>query len=655
MASIGRGLETGINLGFKIDEALRRKQMRDEIEAARKEKEFGRYSQERADKLQALSKETDFPDMLDEKGDPLKPKYKFTIKPGSTEYDVIPLTYSEAPPAAAGDQDYTRQREDLAYRIDMARRGLERTIPRDAPVNQVLNIPELNPEERRRREVELDNLTQQYRALLSRTAEDQPAGITKQGGPSVGVPTGDAITYSPDVIEYLGKTYAQGLTPGKLSDKQKNAALMDKYAEIISGYDPIEGLKFKAAADKERREQEAFDINKALTEFKYKELQRGAKQDEAEDKFFEAVQNGEVDFNTDWNKLSKDFGIRPKRLNEIAEGVLKLESGQITRMQTAVDKAMIKSQGNLDKFLQLSLDDKDYDPTSHLVKRAGPNGGIIIDTVETVDNEAGGKTAGRVISSTQELPNAVEAMEFMYNTLRNPSVAAQTALKNQQLRADIAEKEATAQYKLSAADFYSRRDTGAGGLGRGGNLQFAGFDSDGSPISYSPKDGKLSRYDGQPIQDPTFIKKFTGEQTKSVKEQWAEINIKLLKDGQPPNYIARAKAAFFEENGYAPDEAINALRSGKNPYTGKPLTQADIDAFRQTYPNTDISKFMPKPDGQKGLGKTDTVTNESAEPKTPVEDKKKYIRSKNPRGGWVYEESPRGLTKAQYAEIDAKR
>jgi hypothetical protein len=644
------GYSSGFRAGYSVvnDALLQRERDRQKSEflAAQKEKEFERYSQEQADKMRAESK------MVDEYGRPL---YRYTIAPGSTKYTREELSYPEAAPVAAGDQDYTRQREDLASRIDTARRGLERTIPRDAPVNQVLNISELNPEERRRREVELDNLTQQYRALLSRTAEDQPAGLASTPtSSSKGISKGIEVM-SPDVIQYLGKTYEQGLTPGKLSAGVKNAALTDKYAEIISQTDPVEGLKFKIAADKERREQEAFDINKALTEFKYKELKRGEKLSAAEDKFFEAVQNGEVDFNTDWNKLSKDFGIRPDRLNAIAEGVLNLEKGQITRMQTAVDKAMIKSQGNLDKFLQLSLDDKDYDPTSHLVKRTGPNGGIIIDTVETLKD---GK-AGRVISSTQELSNAVEAMEFMYNTLRNPGTAAQTALKNQQLRADIEEKRATAKYKLSAADFYSRRGTGAGagagGLGRGGKFQFAGEDSDGTPIVFDSRTGKLSRGDGQPIQDPTFVKKFTGEQTKSIKEQWSEINKELLKSGQPPNYIARAKASFYAENGYAPDEAISVLRSGKNPDTGKPLTQADIDAFRQTYPNTDISKFMPKPDGQKGLGKTDTVTNELAEPKAPVEDKKKYIRSKNPRGGWVYEESPRGLTKAQYAEIDAKR
>lgn len=38
----------------------------------------------------------------------------------------------------------------------------------------------------------------------------------------------------------------------------------------------------------------------------------------------------------------------------------------------------------------------------------------------------------------------------------------------------------------------------------------------------------------------------------------------------------------------------------------------------------------------------------------PVEDTKKYIRSKSPRGGYTYTESPRGLTKQQYAEMDNK-
>jgi len=55
-----------------------------------------------------------------------------------------------------------------------------------------------------------------------------------------------------------------------------------------------------------------------------------------------------------------------------------------------------------------------------------------------------------------------------------------------------------------------------------------------------------------------------------------------------------------------------------------------------------------------------TKAEPKAEPKAevkeePKEDTKKYIRRKNPRGGWIYEESSRGLTKAQYADIDKNK
>ena len=43
---------------------------------------------------------------------------------------------------------------------------------------------------------------------------------------------------------------------------------------------------------------------------------------------------------------------------------------------------------------------------------------------------------------------------------------------------------------------------------------------------------------------------------------------------------------------------------------------------------------------------------------TTTEDKTdttRYARSKGPRGNWVYTPSPRGMTKAQYEELDKKK
>jgi len=62
MASIARGLEAGVNIGFKIDEAMRRKRLRDEIEAAQQEKAFQRYTPEQGAQMRQEA------GMLDEQG-----------------------------------------------------------------------------------------------------------------------------------------------------------------------------------------------------------------------------------------------------------------------------------------------------------------------------------------------------------------------------------------------------------------------------------------------------------------------------------------------------------------------------------------------------------------------------------------------------------
>ena len=50
-----------------------------------------------------------------------------------------------------------------------------------------------------------------------------------------------------------------------------------------------------------------------------------------------------------------------------------------------------------------------------------------------------------------------------------------------------------------------------------------------------------------------------------------------------------------------------------------------------------------------------SASTTSEKPVVSKEDTTKYIREKGPRGNWVYTESPRGQTKAKYAEIDANK
>lgn len=72
-----------------------------------------------------------------------------------------------------------------------------------------------------------------------------------------------------------------------------------------------------------------------------------------------------------------------------------------------------------------------------------------------------------------------------------------------------------------------------------------------------------------------------------------------------------------------------------------------------------VKGYLPKPPSQ-SQAPTNTGT-ESSSPTpgirapTAAVDNQKFLRSKNNRGGYDYVPSPRGLTKAQYAEADAQR
>ena len=302
--------------------------------------------------------------------------------------------------------------------------------------------------------------------------------------------------------------------------------------------------------------------------------------------------------------LDQQFSV-VTRMTGIAEDELKAFQAEV--------KNTIKGK-SLGELLTIHKNDSRFDDKTYYNQRKGPKGQVILDLVD----QATGKTI-----RSESFDDANIATAYLSKAALEPDQLAEWMLGIRGAEGKISLQKS--QEKENDARAAYLRSGGAGG-GRGlsgGKFTFAGMDKDGAPISYDTKTGKMSREDGGPIQDPNFVKKFTGEQEKSVQTSWDEINKELLKAGQPPTYIADAKAAFFAERGYAPESAISALRSGKNPKTGKPWTQADIDAFRETFPNTDINKYLPKepPEG-KGLAKsTDKTENKSA---APASSKKQY-------------------------------
>lgn len=374
-----------------------------------------------------------------------------------------------------------------------------------------------------------------------------------------------------------------------------------------------------------------------------KEGERLAKERENMDLFTNYMTANPNATRADLKDAAKSFNLTVDQQFNVVSRMTGMAEDDLKAFQADV-KNTIKGK-NLGELLDIHKNDKRFDDKTYFNQRKGPKGEVILDLVD--------QESGKVIR-TESFKDANLATAYLNKAALEPDTLAEWMLGIRGAEGKIRAQDASTAKDYAAAQYYGAG--GGRGLG-GGKFTFAGMDKDGTPISYDTKTGKMSREDGGPIQDPNFVKKFTGEQEKTVQSGWDEINKELLKAGQPPKYISNAKAQYFAERGYAPESAISVLRSGKNPDTGKPWTQADIDAFRQTYPNTDISKYLPseQPAG-KGLAKsTDKTENKSAAPDTPTEDTKKYIRSKNPRGGYKYEESSRGLTKKQYAEIDAKK
>lgn len=442
MASIARGLETGINLGFRFDQALREKERRDALRAATEDKSFAKYSPEQGAQMRAEA------DMVDELG---RPKYQYSIEPGSTTYTRREITYPGAPTVTEGmsfgdptykgglddyPQDYAAPYTPTIYRTPTGAAG-----PDYAFTPNLIGEAVYNPEQTQAARGGLEsvggtrgltaretNISRPIEAGAERP-EDSAAyiGLMRQ----LGAPTTMA---APELTEYLGQTVKGGL--GK---EQQRSMLLDRYADIISRDDPVEGMKLRAMALQEK-----------IGSYQLKQIERGEKQDIAEEKLLEELKARPELLQGDLTQLFSERGIRPERANKMVEGVLGLEGGTIKMMTTKVDKAYRAAKGDLNRFLQSTLDDEDYDPTSHMVARKGPRGGVVIDVVETLPDGR----AGRVISSLPEQANQLEALDTAYNMLVNPGQAAQTALKNQKTREEIDYMRKHGKYFESMGEAY---------------------------------------------------------------------------------------------------------------------------------------------------------------------------------------------------------
>lgn len=96
---------------------------------------------------------------------------------------------------------------------------------------------------------------------------------------------------------------------------------------------------------------------------------------------------------------------------------------------------------------------------------------------------------------------------------------------------------------------------------------------------------KNSKFFGKKEQAYEFLKRGFNRDEDALA--WDKIEVKLRSEpGVKPEEIAAQRADFFRTRGYAPPAAVQALRTGVNPVTKKPLTEKELSDFNRTYPKT---------------------------------------------------------------------
>lgn len=247
------GFRAGTDMSKQWLDTYNEAQRRRLFSEAQADKPFKQYTAEQGEELRRLS------EMTDDSGRKL---YDISIDPGSTNYQVRPVTYQPGPlrgdytpdlgpppaqsePArvyAVPTDVWNTSPRGLGDTTGEAIYGQESAFPRGLAAPEANYSPSLTP---------------------SNVPEDTAAyrGLMRQ--------LGETKNFAPGVTSYLGKTYEGEFTPAR-----QRAALMDRYADIISSEDPIKGEQLRMTAEKYARETADYNEQQGIKKGRREEVKR---------------------------------------------------------------------------------------------------------------------------------------------------------------------------------------------------------------------------------------------------------------------------------------------------------------------------------------------------------------------------------------------
>jgi hypothetical protein len=521
MANFGLGLAQGFELGTRMQEAYRKRRMREEFEAAQADKQRPKYTPEQGAQMRAEAGTVEQPG-----------EYEYTIEPGSTTYtrrrrglsaeDEAQLLAAEAARDQQGRPYYsvTRGPEGATVRgLTPTEGGGFNTIgPDTSDPRDVLNYPYISNAERLNYigEGGYTGPQSDMRRLQSEAIAAREEEMLRPARFPVGVIPGSESTVSPGATQYLDQTYgAEGLTP-----TQQRAALMNRYADIISKYEsPVEGERFRSLARAEERAEETYGLTKQMAKLGLSKAEREERIAVETENVYKAA--GEFQEKNPGATIQQVFDhvrntVKPSAavLNKIIAEQVGVEENELKAFNIEVEKIIKKAGGNVDTLIEQYNTNPLLDPTTNLVKRKGKDGRVALDFVSAED-------PSRVLSS-HTFRNDTEARDFLVNSARNPVTAGEMLLKSRYVESQI-------EANMGLADY--RRMRGARGVGGGGGFRAGAvqpfIDKDGNTVLLDVS--KLPQRDGV-IQLPEGLKSAKVKPSLSAEDKAKEKRLTKMLD-----------------------------------------------------------------------------------------------------------------------------
>jgi hypothetical protein len=458
MANFGLGLTQGFNIGLSLGEALRQKRMREQFQEAQKEKPYERFTKGLGEELRTIS------ETKDETGN----LYQVRPTKEGLGYDVYKQTRDEKAVEDMRYEEALRNARDAEgrpyYNVEInpdGTRSVRPLVSTEGGGFATRNLASEYPYQIRENQLAADaEALQQEEAMLRPVVQPRLEGLTRE----------ELVrTIRPDQYEYLGKQFAQMPTEG-----QQRAGLMNRYADIMSEYDPIEGEKFRSMARQEARVEQEFDLNTQVKKFQIASYQReddAAKQMQTASDAMEAAikKNPNITPAELTNVARSSAKLNPKQLNEVVSSIAGLDKAELDFMTTQVERSLRKVAGSLDGLMKEFNENPLFDPTTNVTRVVGKDGRVSLNFVSADDPNK--------VLNTFSFKSDLEARDFLVNSARNPGTQAEWVSK-------MRYQDALAGQAEARGDFYRNRGLGVGGGGGGSRTRAS------SVLPFVDKDGR---------------------------------------------------------------------------------------------------------------------------------------------------------------------